>query len=91
MRGVPGNSEPPRSLWDVCATGDPLCHCEGRAVCLSGASVMWVSLHPLSSWAPQNVTTGAPLLMGVFLCRSEGLVGVGVLMFVGPYPVTELP
>lgn len=74
IRGVPGNSESPWSLWVASATGDSLCRCEG--LCQGGVSVFmgflsWVPLHPLSFWV-FRVTTEAPLVMGVFLCHARG-------------------
>lgn len=66
LRGVPGNSEPPRSFWAAVPLGIPsvsLCR-EGLFV-FSGLLSWGLLSVPPPSWAPQNVTTGLPLHGGV--------------------------
>lgn len=97
IRGVPGNSESPWSLWVASATGDSLCRCEG--LCQGGVSVFmgflsWVPLHPLSFWVFRVTTEALSLSLsrhGGVSVSCSGLVVVGFSVFVGPYPITELP
>lgn len=84
IRGVPGNSESPWSLWVASATGDSLCRCEG--LCQGGVSVFmgflsWVPLHPLSFWVFRVTTEALSLSLSSWgcFCVMLGAGGGGVL------------